>query len=218
MAELTSTMSHDAAAAHLTCAIIPTAKYETGRLVDIDSPAFFGAIRGTMCDLDYVAALHHGWDGRDERQIATRAKSVHFLTNVVAPAAHNQGYGRYAQHLYDLYRVGIVHLRGPKQLENPANTPPVMSWALMVERRDSWAPDGVPFDLEHLLPVVAPTPPARLFLPLSIRALFDDFVVACEQFAQDLETEKRAGGQQLLARWNSAAAGLTRPAKSNLLW
>jgi len=93
-----------------------------------------------------------------------------------------------------------------------------MSWALMVERKESWAPNGVSFDLDHLVPVVAPTPPPRLFLPLSIRALFDDFVLACERFALDLEAEDAACGRQLLDRWNSAAAGLARPGQSKLVW
>jgi hypothetical protein len=218
MSELSPAMSHRDAIGHLRRAIVPTATYETGRLVDCDSPAFFGATRGVMCDLDYVSALYCGWDGKDERQIATRAKTIRFLIDVVAFAASNSAYGRYAAHLYDLYRVGTVHLRGPRRLEDPANNPPVMSWALMVERKDSWAPNGVAFDLEHLVPVVASTPPQRVVLPLSIRGLFEDFILACERFALDLETESGTGGRVLLERWNSAAAGLTRPGQSKLTW
>lgn len=47
-------MSHAAAIAHLREEVIGVARADAGRLVVADRPAFFGAVRGVICDLDYV--------------------------------------------------------------------------------------------------------------------------------------------------------------------
>src|SRR5262249_13185073 len=107
-------MSHGDAMAHLHQEVLGVARFETGRLVTADEPAFFGAVRGVMCDLDYVAALYYGWDGERRDQISTKEKTIRFIREVMASATGNEGYEQWGKHLYLLYRHGVVHLRAPK--------------------------------------------------------------------------------------------------------
>jgi hypothetical protein len=90
-------MTHAHAVNHLRQEVCGTARYETGRLIDPQAPAFFGAVRGVMCDLDYVAALYAGWDGANRRHIATTRKSVRFLREVMAEASGEAGYDTFAE-------------------------------------------------------------------------------------------------------------------------
>jgi hypothetical protein len=62
MAQLAQSMSHEQAATHLREEVMNTARRETEPLVTLEPTAFFGAVRGIMCDLDYVAALYCGFD------------------------------------------------------------------------------------------------------------------------------------------------------------
>lgn len=116
VAQLTPDMSHREAAAHLPEEVIGTCRRETGRLVDPVEPAFFGAVRGVLSDLEYPAALWAGWDGANRRHIATARKSVRFLREVMAPATSEPAYADLAEHVFQLFRVGTVHLRAPKRL------------------------------------------------------------------------------------------------------
>lgn len=211
-------MSHQAAAKHLRQEVISTAKYETGRLVDPASPAYFGAVRAVMSDVEYVGALFNGWDGKDDKKIATRMTFTRCLADLFAPATRNAQYATYAKHLYELYRCGTVHLRAPKQLRNVANQPEILSWTLMVEREESIDVGGAEIQLRHLSPFRGPGLPDRITLPVSIAALFEDFVFACEHFASALEVEQAGGGIALLRRWESAAIGLCAPTRSSLSW
>jgi hypothetical protein len=109
-------------------------------LVVQDQPALFAAVRGVMCDLDYVAALHAGWNGVRRDKIATKDKTVRFIRDVMSAATGNEGYRRWARHLYELYRTGLVHLRAPKVLHNATQNPPRLAWFLMFDRA-TWEPD-----------------------------------------------------------------------------
>jgi hypothetical protein len=214
MVQLKARMSHDEAAGHLRNVVVPTAKHETQPLAT--SAKFFSAVRNIFCDLDYLGALFCGWDGLNDLQIATKKKCVAYLADVIAPAAKNPAYATYGGHLYESVRSGTVHLRAPKELENASNSCQVLSWCLLTQRKEFWQPLGT--HAEHLVTVSSPASPRKLFLPLSITVLFDDFLSGCEHFAQMLEAEKAAGGSTLLANWDSAAVGLTRPGKSSLTW
>ncbi len=145
-----------------------------------------------MCDIDYVAALYVGWDGIDRRKIATGQKTIRFLEEVIADAAERQAYRTYARHLYDMYRVGTVHLREPKIVVkvDESCTTPALTWALMQARRDFVRIGAESYSLSHLEPIVVRKRianfPEATMLPVSIQALFDDFLSGCEVLATRL--------------------------------
>jgi hypothetical protein len=209
-------MTHDEAAAHLRQEVIGTLRYETGPLVD--GAKFFGGVRAIMCDIDYVAALFEGWDGQDPRRIATAEKFRRFVELVFPTATGDQGYRTFAGHLYAMYRVGTVHLRHPKQLENAGASTPVLSWGVMVERTEDFDyPAGsTTFTGNHLRPVKVDI--GKTILPVSLKALLEDSVAACEHFARLLEAEKAAGGHALLDKWRQVADALVTPDKTKLGW
>jgi len=216
-------MSHHEAAEHLREEVIGTCQRETGRLVDPADPAYFGAVRGVLSDLEYPAALWDGWDGVCRRQIATSRKSVKFLSEVVAPATGDRAYAELGKHLFELFRVGTVHLRAPKRLiVHDAGTEVVLTWALMSRRRETIRLGGQEVELEHLRPKRVGKPVGRftssVILPLAIDILLEDFVSACEAFAVRLEVEAQDGGKKLISRWRSAANALCEPEPSKLPW
>jgi hypothetical protein len=165
---------------------------------------------------NYVAALYCGWEGDNRRRIATGAKTVRFVKEVVAEATGEAGYDRFARHLYEMHRVGTVHLRSPKVVvaAGQARSSPALTWTLMQASRTSYALAISSYSLRHLEPVevakqIADFPTATM-LPVSIRALFDDFLSACEFYAVRLE-EQRAGGDDLIASWRTTADTLASP-------
>ena len=174
-------MTHDEAAEHLRQEVVGTLRHETGPLVD--EGKFFGGVRAIMCDIDYVAALFEGWDGQDSRRIATAEKFRTFMESAFPAATGDQGYKAFAGHLYAMYRVGTVHLRHPKQLQNAGAATAVLSWGVMVERRENfdYPAGGQAFTGTHLQPVKVD--PSKTILPVSLKALFEDFIAACEYFA-----------------------------------
>lgn len=218
-------MSHRAAAAHLRVEVCGTARFETGRLVDPDEPALFGAVRGVLCDIDYVAALRYGWTGSRHRDIASRAKTVRFIREMFAEAACDQRYERFAAHLYELFRVGTVHHRSPKILHADGQdcSTPALTWALSYDETAPYDVQGETYVLTHLVPQTVVKKIADFYeatmLPVSIKRLFDDFLAACELFARQLDHEEHDGGQVLLDQWNSAARGLVSPEPNrHLVW
>ena len=216
MAELIKDMSQDDIAAHLRDEVCRTARKETGRLVTPQDPALFGAVRGVMCDLDYVAALYFGWTGKRRDQISSKRKSVRFLREVMPAATGEAGYRQFARHLYDLYRCGVVHLRAPKLLQSPSASTKALTWALMYPRRGEAEINGTVLEVEHLK-LLRPT--ARLaYLPLSIQALLDDFLTTCEHLAHEFEMERDAGKSELRNRWRSSANALVDPEPTKLRW
>lgn len=216
MGALKLSMTHDEAAEHVRQEVIGTLRYETGPLVD--GAKFFGAVRAIMCDIDYVAALFEGWDGQDPRRITTAEKFRTFMETVFAVATGDQGYKVFAGHLYAMYRVGTVHLRHPKQLENANASTPVLSWGVMVERTETfdYPSGGKVFTGTHLQPVKVDA--RKTILPVSLRGLFEDFIAACDYFARLLEAEKAAGGHALLDKWRQVADALVAPDKTKLSW
>lgn len=216
MAELTKDMSHDEIAAHLRDEVCGTARRETGRLVTGRDPALFGAVRGVMCDLDYVAALYYGWNRKRRDKVATKRKSVRFLRQVMAPATGDSGYRDFAQHLYDLYRCGVVHLRAPKLLKSPHGSTKALTWALMYPRKGSLEVDGQELELEHLK--LLRRDASLTYLPLSIKALFDDFLATCEHIAEEAEAERDAKGSALRSRWRQTANALVEAEPTGLRW
>lgn len=52
----------------------------------------------------------------------------------MSAATGNENYRRWAEHLYELYRTGLVHLRAPKVLHNETQHPPKLAWFLMFDR------------------------------------------------------------------------------------
>jgi len=58
----------------------------------------------------------------------------------------------------------------------------------------------------------------KTILPVSLKALFEDFIAACEYCARQLEAEKAAGGQALRDKWRQVADVLFSPDRTKLLW
>lgn len=216
MGALKAGMSHDEAAEHLRQEVIGTLRYETGPLVD--GAKFFGAVRAIVCDIDYVAALFEGWDGDDPRRIATPEKFRAFLETVFARVTGNQGYKQFAGHLYEMYRVGTVHLRHPRQLTNTSASTAVLSWGIMADRTEdfNYPAGGKAFTGTHLQPVKVDA--NKTILPVSLKALYEDSIAAFEEFARMLEAEKAARGHALLDKWRSVADTLAAPFVSNRMW
>src|SRR5437899_1053274 len=105
MGSLKAGMTHDEAAEHLRREVIDTFRYETGRLLArrgatsffgrllrLRGSAFFGAVRSILSDVDYVAALYVGAQGRARRDIGQRNDTVTFLREIFAPATGDVGY------------------------------------------------------------------------------------------------------------------------------
>jgi hypothetical protein len=209
-------MTHDEAAEHLRREVVGTLRHETEPLVE--EAKFFGAVRAIMCDIDYVAALFEGWDGRDPGRIATAKKLRKFVETVLFAATGDWGYKTFAGHLYAMYRVGTVHLRHPKQLENIGASTPVLSWGVMVERTEDfdYPAGGKVFTGTHLQPVKVDAD--KTILPVSLKALLEDFIAACEYFARQLEAEKASRGHALLDRWCQVADALVTPDRTKLSW
>lgn len=216
MPPLIRDMKHEQMAAHLREEVCNTARYETERLIDFHKPGFFGAVRAIMSDLDYVAALYQGWDGRNRREISTARKTIEFLRDVFPDATGESGYAAFSEHLYQMYRVGTVHLRAPKRVSNPRSATAELGWALMYERQENAEYAGTSLILTHLRLVQATS--QRTLLPVSIRVFFDDFLSSCDEFARRIEQEHASGGTVLRDRWRSAANALVEAEPSDLLW
>jgi hypothetical protein len=217
VAELAANMNHLQAAEHLREEVMNTARRETGPLVELEPTAFFGAVRGVMCDLDYVAALHGGFHGVNIRQVATRAKMTRFLEEVVAQASGNDGYRHFAPHLYEMYRVGLVHLRAPKIVHSDSASTPFLTWSFTPSKGKHPAHlGGYWVNLEHLRPHKIDERVTTL--PVSVPTLFDDFLASCELFAHILEDEERQGGSDLICRWRSTADALVEAEPTGLAW
>jgi hypothetical protein len=204
------------AARHLRATVIDTARRETGRLVTEEDTAFFGAMRAVMSDMEYVAALYCGWDGKDTRKIATAGKSAAFMREVVASATRNDGYKRWAQHLYELYRCGLIHRRAPKVVSSDRSSTRILSWALMYGRTASLGADLDEAPVEHLTLHRASAELA--VLPVSVLAMYEDFLLACEWFADALEVEDAAGGEERLTRWQESWNGIIDIESTKLIW
>jgi hypothetical protein len=209
-------MNHNQMIRHLQHEFLLTVKYETGRLAETHRPAFFGVARAILCELDYLAALYCGWDGRDRRRIATPVKFRRFLEQVVTPATRNPGYATLGAHLYEIYRVGTVHLRGPKRLLNPHASTQELSWALLNERSELAKIGARIVRLRHLR--LARIDPGKTLLPVSVQGLYRDLFRTCSRYVQELRAEKRANGTLLRDRWRTTADALVTPETTQLTW
>jgi hypothetical protein len=226
MADLKKGMTHDEAAAHLRENVLHVARYETARMLGPPGPAYFSLVLGVMCGIDYVAALYTGWDGMGgHRAIAKRWKTIAFMHDVMTTATAEAGYKAYGEHVYDIFRCGTVHLGGPKRVKLTSQecSTPVLTWALMPRRVDTVPIGRRNYSMRHLQPQVVKKQIEHYaevtVLPVSLYALFDDYVAACEFFAADLEAERDAGESALLRRWRSTADLLTQPEPvENLEW
>lgn len=208
--------SPEMAAKHLRDVVAQTARFETGRLVTSQDTAFFGAVRAVMSDLEYVASLYCGWDGKNRRRIQTAAKTISFMDEVVAPTTGNSGYSMYGPHLYELYRCGLIHQRLPKVLTSATARTQLLGWALMYARVDGLGPSRGNVEVEHLRLEVVDDDLA--LLPVSVLAIYDDFLAACDSFANLLEAEAAAGGSKLLTRWWQTWNALGSPEGTELTW
>jgi hypothetical protein len=208
--------SPEVAARHLREVVVETARFETGRLVTPEDTAFFGAVRAVMSDMEYVAALYSGWDGKNRRRIQTSAKTIAFMDEVVAAASGNAGYSTWGPHLYELYRCGLIHQRLPKVLRSHAASTQLLGWALMYHQVDQLGPERGNAQIEHLR--LHQVDENLALLPVSALALYQDFLAACQRFATLLEAERAAGDAELLTRWHQTWNALGEPEDTPLSW
>jgi hypothetical protein len=208
--------SPEMAAKHLRDVVVETARFETGRLVTPQDTALFGAVRAVMSDMEYVASLYCVWDGENRRRIQTAAKTITFMDEVMAAATGNRGYSTYGRHLYELYRCGLIHQRVPKVLRSATASTQLLGWALMYARVDRLGPHRGNVEVEHLRLQVVDNDLA--LLPVSVLAIYEDFLTACEHFAGLLEAKAAAGGSELLTRWWQTWNALGSPEDTALTW
>src|SRR5207245_2086170 len=100
----------------------------------VDQFAAWAALRSMICDLEFLAALYGGFDGSKDATRMNRYRFVRFIDEIVVPATGTTSYRTYGGHLYDMFRVGMVHLRLPKKLENPKNSTPVLTWSFLKDK------------------------------------------------------------------------------------
>jgi len=54
--------------------------------------------------------LHAGWNGRRRDRIATKDTTIAFIRDVMPTATGDDGYRRWAKHLYELYRTAPAEM------------------------------------------------------------------------------------------------------------
>jgi hypothetical protein len=114
------------------------------------------------------------------------------------------------------YRCGLIHERVPKVLRSATASTQLLGWALMYARVDRLGPHRGNVEVEHLRLQVVDHDLA--LLPVSVLAIYEDFLTACEHFAGLLEAEAAAGGSELLTRWWQTWNALGSPEETTLTW
>jgi hypothetical protein len=224
--ELRKSMSHEEIVAHLHHEVADTARFETGRLISVDAGlsdqppgwAFFGAVRAVLCDVDYVGALYCGFQGKDRWRLATSAKAVRYLREVFSSATGNPCYRDYGELIYNIYRHGTVHLRAPKRLRNTSASSELLSWTLLGPRSGEGPGKTTPgrYTFQHLQ--AWRVEPNLTTIPVSVQALYEDFLASVEHFADLIRAEAGQSGVDLRDRWRSVADILSEPEDTNLTW
>jgi hypothetical protein len=210
--ELSANMGHTEAVQHLRSTFPLHVKH------DVDAAAPFGAIRSIFAGIEYVAALYAGWNGKSGGMIATRRKTVEFLKEVLPAATGVEEYSLFAEHLYDLFRSGTVHLYVPRRLHAQHGVLDAVPQLVCVDWRIDDGRSALPRGRLYSV-----APPARCHRghhrPISLATtLLNDLLAAAGWLASRLEEEAEGGGRTLLDRWRETADGMSRPAKTNLHW
>ncbi len=86
----------------------------------------------------------------------------------------------------------------------------------MYERVDNLSAANGGLRVEHLR--LCRTNDHLSHLPVSIKALFDDFLATCERFAATLVDEGERGENALISRWNETSSALSDPEETTLTW
>ncbi len=188
--------------------------YETSGLTE--RPAPWVLTRTILCALDFIAALYCGWDGTNRRQIARPGNCTRFLTEVFPVATGNERYGQFAEHLYEMFRTGTVHQRNPKRFVNLESRSRILTWAFL--QKDPGVIKTATGETLATHLTLVHVAPDTMALPISIKALYRDFVQSCEYFAEALEREAEAGGGELLRRWRQTADALSKAEDTHLTW
>lgn len=213
-------MTHDEAVAHVRDHIVGITSREASVLIEMEPPAFFGAVLIIMCAIEYTGALYCGSRSADPREIVTRSKAVRFIHEVIAKASANNEYRSYAKHLYEMYRTGLVHLGEPRAIETTGQASSrYLNWAISREAKHPGYRAGVGFFVhDHLALGQVERGTDTMYLPVSMRQLLKDFCAGCELFVKLLTDEQLKGASDLLTRWRQSADVLARPMKTSLSW
>ena len=150
------------------------------------------------CKNDHLHGRSHGAQRREPWLLVLRPPST------------------YGRHLYELYRCGLIHERVPKVLRSATASTQLLGWALMYARVDRLGPHRGNVEVEHLRLQVVDNDLA--VLPVSVLAIYEDFLTACAHFAGLLEAEAVAGGSELLTRWWQTWNALGSPEETTLTW
>lgn len=215
-------MTHAEAAAHLRVEVTNTANREVRPLLTLadGQPGYFNVVRAVLSDTDYLGALYSGWpEAPNVRQVATTAKAVRFIEEVYAAATANADYAAHGKLLYNVFRMGTVHLREPKTFDNPISSTPFLSWVLMDGQTGQLEPAFGGDAIQHLKLKPAIVNPDETLLPVSVRQLFEDFLLAVGHYAAALDHERGAGGATpLLDRWKESADAIVAKESTDLTW
>jgi len=210
MLDLSKDMTHADAINHL------RATFPLHLTHDVEPSAPFGALRSIFAGIDYVAALYSGWKGG---WIVKSANTIGFLKTFFPVATGVDAYSQFADHIYDMFRNGSVHLYLPKNLQNqnPICSTPFLTWCVVTGEHRTGMSEfrGLNFIATHLMPVPIED---TTVLPLSPHALLEDLLKTCDLFAKHLEDEQEKDEHPLLDRLRQTADGITRPAGTGLVW
>jgi hypothetical protein len=88
--------------------------------------------------------------------------------------------------------------------------------ALMDGRVDRLGPNRGNAQIEHLR--LHQVDQGLALLPVSVLAIYEDFLAGCERFATLLEQASAAGDAELLTRWWHAWNALGEPEDTRLSW
>lgn len=86
----------------------------------------------------------------------------------------------------------------------------------MYDRTDQLGANRVHAEIHHLR--VHKVDADLALLPVSVLALYEDFLAACEHFAHLLEAEAEAGRADLLTRWWQTWNALGSPEATHVIW
>jgi len=181
-----------------------------------DEGGYFAAPRLVLSYVDYLGALYHGYEGKSDsknrRIFADPKYAKNFLSNVFG--RKDDGYKKYGDLLWEIYRNGTIHLYSPKSLKDIASKRTV-GWLIhKLERkaqlRDTFN-EGMYFTATHLKPYDHGN--GTWTQPISIKCMYEDLIYAIDRFAQIISTD-----HNLESKFRSTSDALSIPETTLIEW
>ena len=181
---------------------------DVGPCLNVGRPegGYFGVPRMVLSYVDYLGALHNGYNGEMEgnrRKIASGPYATKFLQEVFGKIDSN--YDKFGKLLWQVYRNGTVHLYQPLKFKNQSKT---IEWLVYKDQR-TYTINGM--SLTHLVPhKVAGN---RWVQPISINCLYDDLQSAIRDYSSRIMP-----GSILERNFRRTANALQIPEQTRLTW